>query len=59
MVNASTLIRSVLLGLALFKESLSCRQRQLLPAFLGLILAIYGVVLPSPPEEGRMEPGHE
>jgi hypothetical protein len=59
MANASTLIRSVLPGLALFKESLSCRQGQLLPAFLGFILAIYGVVLLSPPEEGRMEPVHE
>jgi drug/metabolite transporter (DMT)-like permease len=53
--NASTLIMSVILGLTLFQESLSRGQGQLLPAILGLILAIFGVVVLSTPEPGKKE----
>jgi drug/metabolite transporter (DMT)-like permease len=56
--NASTLIVSVILGLTLFQETLSRGQGQLLPAILGLILAIFGVVLLSAPEAGKIEPVH-
>jgi drug/metabolite transporter (DMT)-like permease len=53
--NASTLIMSVILGLTLFQESLSRGQGQLLPAILGLALAIFGVVLLSTPETREMK----
>ncbi len=53
--NASTLIMSVILGLTLFGESLAHGQGQLLPAILGLILAIVGVVILSSPEFSQMK----
>jgi len=51
--NASTLITSVLLGVTLFQETLSNGQGRLLPAIIGLILAIFGVVLLASPETIR------
>jgi drug/metabolite transporter (DMT)-like permease len=53
--NAATLGMSVLLGITLFNETISRGQGQLLPAIIGLILAIIGVVLLATPEGGRAE----
>jgi drug/metabolite transporter (DMT)-like permease len=53
--NASTLAASVLLGVTLFQESVSHGQGRLLPALIGLILAIIGVVLLASPEPRRPE----
>jgi drug/metabolite transporter (DMT)-like permease len=53
--NASTLIMSVILGLTLFQESLARGQGQLLPAILGLLLAIFGVMILSAPETGEVK----
>jgi hypothetical protein len=54
--NASTLVASVILGLILFAESLSRGQGQLLPAILGLTLAISGVLLLSTPDVAKRQP---
>jgi len=48
--NASMLVASVLLSVTIFQESISNGQERLLPAFLGLFLAVFGVVLLSSPE---------
>jgi hypothetical protein len=48
--NAATLTVSVLLGVTLFPGSIPHGQDRLLPAILGLILAILGVVLLASPE---------
>ncbi len=48
--NASMLVASVLLSVTIFQESLSNGQERLLPALLGLFLAVFGVVLLSSPE---------
>lgn len=48
--NASTLFVSVLLGILVFQETLSNGQDRLLPALLGLGLAVLGVVLLAAPE---------
>lgn len=54
-VNAATLAMSVLLGVTLFQESLSNGQGRLLPAIIGLTLAIIGVVVLASPEKRRLE----
>jgi drug/metabolite transporter (DMT)-like permease len=54
-VNAATLAMSVLLGVTLFQESISRGQGRLLPALIGLTLAIIGVVLLAFPEPRRLE----
>jgi drug/metabolite transporter (DMT)-like permease len=51
--NAATLAMSVLLGVTLFQESISHGQGRLLPAIVGLTLAIIGVVLLASPEPRR------
>ena len=51
--NASTLIASVLLGVIIFQESLSNGQGRLLPALIGLVLAVFGVILLASPEPGQ------
>jgi len=51
--NASTLVMSVLLGVIVFQESLSNGQGRLLPALIGLALAIVGVVMLASPESKR------
>ena len=51
--NASTLAMSVLLGVTLFQESISHGQGRLLPAIIGLTLAIVGVVILASPEPKR------
>jgi glucose uptake protein GlcU len=48
--NATTLIVSVFLGVIVFQETLSNGQGRLLPALIGLALAIVGVVLLAFPE---------
>jgi drug/metabolite transporter (DMT)-like permease len=53
--NASTLAMSVLLGITLFQESISQGQGRLLPALIGLTLAIIGVALLASPVHGRLE----
>ena len=53
--NASTLTMSVFLGVTLFGETISNGQGRLLPAFIGLALAIVGVVLLASPEPGHPE----
>jgi drug/metabolite transporter (DMT)-like permease len=57
--NASTLAASVLLGVTLFQESISNGQGRMLPAVMGLALAIIGVILLTAPESGRMEAAAE
>jgi drug/metabolite transporter (DMT)-like permease len=47
--NASTLAASVLLGVVVFQETLSHGQGRLLPALIGLTLAIAGVILLASP----------
>ncbi len=56
--NASTLAMSVLLGVTLFQESIANGQGRMLPAIIGLALAVTGVVLLASPEtrEGRAVP---
>ncbi len=51
--NASTLVVSVLLGVAVFEESIAGSQGRLFPALAGLVLAIVGVLLLSSPESDR------
>lgn len=53
--NASTLTMSVLLGVILFEESISNGQGRLLPAFVGLALAVFGVILLASPEPRQPE----
>jgi glucose uptake protein GlcU len=53
--NASTLIASVLLGVIIFQESLSNGQDRLLPALIGLVLAVIGVFLLATPESRSLE----
>jgi hypothetical protein len=48
--NASTLAMSVLLGVTLYQETISQGQDRLLPAFIGLALALIGVVILASPE---------
>lgn len=48
--NASTLAMSVLLGVVLYQESIATSQGRLLPAVIGLGLAITGVVMLASPE---------
>jgi drug/metabolite transporter (DMT)-like permease len=57
--NASTLAMSVLLGATVFQESLSHGQGRLLPAVIGLALAILGVVLLASPEPRRLDAAAE
>jgi drug/metabolite transporter (DMT)-like permease len=53
--NAATLAMSVILGVTLFQEEISHGQDRLLPAIIGLALAIIGVVLLASPERGGVE----
>lgn len=53
--NASTLLASVLLGVTLFQESLSNGQGRLLPALIGLTLAVFGVILLASPESRQAD----
>jgi drug/metabolite transporter (DMT)-like permease len=48
--NATTLIVSVFLGVIVFQETLSNGQGRMLPAIIGLALAVVGVVLLAFPE---------
>ncbi|MFN8036359.1 MAG: DMT family transporter [Acidimicrobiia bacterium] len=48
--NASTLVISVVLGIAVFGESLTKGGWRVSPAVLGLVLAVIGVVMLSTPE---------
>lgn len=43
-LNAATLIVSVILGLAIFQESISAGYGRLTPALIGLVMAVAGVV---------------
>jgi len=54
-VNAATLGMSVLLGVTLFQESISRGQGRLLPAIIGLTLAIIGVIMLAYPEPKSLE----
>jgi drug/metabolite transporter (DMT)-like permease len=51
--NAATLAMSVLLGITLFQESISNGQGRMLPAIIGLVMAIAGVVLLASPKSRR------
>jgi drug/metabolite transporter (DMT)-like permease len=53
--NATTLIVSVLLGVVVFNETLSNGQGRLLPAIIGLVLAVVGVIMLAFPE-GELAP---
>jgi drug/metabolite transporter (DMT)-like permease len=53
--NATTLIASVLLGVMVFGEQLSNGQGLLLPALIGLALAVTGVVVLAFPERQALE----
>lgn len=53
--NAATLAMSVLLGVTVFQESISQGQDRLLPAVVGLALAIIGVLLLATPEQGQLK----
>jgi uncharacterized membrane protein len=53
--NASTLAMSVLLGITLYQETISHGQGRLLPAILGLTLAIIGVILLASPETKQVK----
>ena len=55
--NASTLAMSVVFGVTVFGESLSHGQGRLLPAILGLALAVLGVALLALPETGMPDTG--
>jgi drug/metabolite transporter (DMT)-like permease len=57
--NAATLGISVLLGITLFNESISRDQGRLLPAMIGLALAIIGVILLATPEPRKAEAATE
>jgi drug/metabolite transporter (DMT)-like permease len=57
--NAATLAMSVLLGLTLFQETIAHDQGRLLPAVLGLSLAIIGVILLATPEPRSAEAATE
>jgi drug/metabolite transporter (DMT)-like permease len=48
--NASMLVASVLLSVTVFQETISNGQERLLPALLGLSLAVFGVILLASPE---------
>jgi len=50
--NATTLVISVVLGVTVFEETLSNGGGRLLPAVLGLALAVVGVVLLATPTSG-------
>ena len=52
--NVATLVMSVLLGVTVFQETLSNGQDRLIPALIGLALAIVGVVLLASPEPGSL-----
>jgi drug/metabolite transporter (DMT)-like permease len=49
--NATTLVVSVLLGVTVFGETLSNGQGRLLPAVIGLALAVVGVMVLARPED--------
>jgi drug/metabolite transporter (DMT)-like permease len=49
-LNAVTLAISVILGVAVFQETLSQGEGRLSPAIIGLVIAIVGVLLLSSPE---------
>jgi drug/metabolite transporter (DMT)-like permease len=53
--NASTLAMSVLLGVTLFQESIANGQGRVLPAVIGLVAAIAGVVMLASPESKPVE----
>jgi drug/metabolite transporter (DMT)-like permease len=57
--NAATLGMSVILGITLFNETISHGQGSLLPAIIGLALAIIGVVLLATPEGRQAETAAE
>ena len=44
-LNAATLIMSVILGIGVFRESLSPEPGRLIPALLGLVVAVIGVIV--------------
>ena len=49
--NATTRVVSVLLGVAVFGETLASGQERLLPALVGLALAVVGVIVLARPED--------
>jgi drug/metabolite transporter (DMT)-like permease len=53
--NSSMLIASVLLSVTLFQETISNGQERMLPAILGLSLAVFGVILLASPEPRRSD----
>ena len=54
--NASTLVISVILGVAVFQETLSNGSGHMGPAVIGLALAVVGVVLLAKPTDARTTP---
>src|SRR5208283_4419145 len=57
--NAVTLVSSVLLGVSVFGESVSSGNDRLMPAAIGLLVAMVGIVLlagASPPQSARPMP---
>ncbi len=57
--NAVTLVSSVLLGVSVFGESVSSGNDRLMPAVIGLLVAMVGIVLlagASPPQSARPMP---
>ena len=54
--NATTLVVSVILGVTVFGETLSKSQGRLSPALIGLVLAVFGVLLLAAPEGSPAQP---
>ena len=54
-LNAATLAISVILGIAVFQETLSAGRGRLSPAIVGLVIAVIGVVLLASPPPQRAE----
>jgi len=54
--NATTLVVSVILGVTVFGETLSKSQGRLSPALIGLVLAVFGVLLLAAPEGSHSQP---
>jgi drug/metabolite transporter (DMT)-like permease len=54
--NATTLIVSVLLGVIVFGETLSNGTGRMLPAVIGLVLAVVGVIVLAFPEKESSKP---
>jgi drug/metabolite transporter (DMT)-like permease len=54
-VNAGTLGMSVLLGVTLFQETISRGEGRMLPALIGLTLAIVGVIMLANPEPKQLK----